>query len=188
MMFRWMSLVPEKMTPPTLSRRSRSRPVSVSVAEGAEGPDGVEAVLDEGLGDVELGHRGLEGGVLAAGLLGGVGVDEVAAGLEADLHVDDPVRDRLELADRLAELGPLAGVGDAAIELPSHRAEGPGEDRAALPFEGGVEDRGAAAGAVEEGVGGEPAVLEGEFGHRGGPHPELLQLADDPEAGGLGAG
>jgi hypothetical protein len=29
MMLRWMSLVPEKITPPTLSRRSRSTPSSV---------------------------------------------------------------------------------------------------------------------------------------------------------------
>ena len=47
---------------------------------------------------------------------------------------------------------------------------------------------GAAAFAVEQGVGGQFAVLEGKLGHRGGAHAELGDLADDAEAGGVAAG
>ena len=37
----------------------------LGVSGGPEEPDGVEAILDEALGDLELGHRGGHGGVLA---------------------------------------------------------------------------------------------------------------------------
>ena len=132
MMLRWMSLVPEKITPPTLSRRLALQAGLLGVAGGPEDPDGVEAVLDEALGDLELGHRRGRGGVLAPRLQPGVAIDQQPAGLQPDGHVDDPVRDRLELADRLAELLPRPRVLDAAVELAAHRAQGAGEDGAPL--------------------------------------------------------
>ena len=62
---RWMSFVPEKITPPTLSRRSRSGPSSADKAGGAEEANRVEAVLDKALRHMELGHRRPDRRILA---------------------------------------------------------------------------------------------------------------------------
>src|SRR5262245_56005521 len=113
----------------------------LGVSGGPEEPDGVEAILDEALGDLELGHRGGHGGVLAPRVQVGVAIDHQSAGLQPEAHVDDPVRDGLELADRLAELLPRPRVLDAALELALHGAQGTGEDGAPLELHGGVEDR-----------------------------------------------
>src|SRR4051794_22668996 len=157
----------------------------VDIARGAEELDGVEAVLDEAFRDVELGHRRLERGVLPLRLEPADLVDQGAARLQPQLHRHDPVRDRLELADRLAELLATPGVVDAALELPAHRAEGGGQDRPPLPLHRAVEDLRPPPFAAEEVGDRQRALLEGELAHRHRPDAHLLDLAHDPEAGGV---
>src|SRR5690606_19358349 len=110
------------------------------VAVAAVDLDRIERRLHAALAHVELGHRRLE--LAQPSLLQEPSrlVEEKARGLVAELHVDDPVRHRLEAADRLPELLALAGVGDARFDLPLHGAELEGEDQASLPSHAFAED------------------------------------------------
>ncbi len=131
-----MSLVPEKITPPTLSRRSRSQLLTRRKTGGTKEANRVEAVLKKALRHVELGHRRPECGILALCLGPRITIDHEPAGFQPDGHVDDPIRDRLELADRLAEL--LAGSRSLDAARRAVAASCPataGQDRAPLPFQ-----------------------------------------------------
>ncbi len=171
-----MSLVPEKITPPALSRRSRATAPLGREAGGAEQSHRVEAVLGEALRNVQLGHRRPDRCILAVQSRPGITIDHEAAGFQAELHVDDPIGNRLEPGDRLTELLPRLRVGDARFELPAHRAQNTREDRASLPFESGVEDGRTSTFATKDRVVRDDAVLENQFAHRGGAQAQSRDL------------
>ena len=149
------------------------------VAVAAEDLHGVEARLDEALGDVQLGDRRLHASRPACVLQRADAIDQRPAGVEPHLHVHDPVGDRLELADRLAELLARARVLDALLELPAHRRRGSRQDAAALPFHRALEDLGAAAFAAEAVGHRDAAVLEDSFRHRRRAQAHLVEIAAD---------
>ena len=77
-----------------------------------------------GVGRQPLGHRGELGLGRRAGLdLRGGGVEQRARRLQLGLHVGELELRRLEVADRLAELGPAAGIGDRLVQGSLRAAE-----------------------------------------------------------------
>src|SRR5262245_53797285 len=77
---------------------------SASVTGCTEDADCIETILHEALGDMELRHRRPDCPILAPLLGPGITIDHEPAGFQSDGHVDNPIRDRLKSADRLAEL------------------------------------------------------------------------------------
>src|SRR6476646_10427581 len=133
------------------------------VAVAAEDLDRVEARLHETLRDVQFRHGGFEHRRLLSILELAEPVDQRPARLEADLHVDNAVCDRLVLADGFSKLRAFPGVTDAFLDLAPHDAQAACEDRAAFPFHRALEHFDAAPFATEPLRHRDTAVLEDHF-------------------------
>src|SRR6266545_3896544 len=100
-------------------------------------------------------------------------VEEQAAGLEAQLHVDDPVGDGLELPDRRAELAALPGIADTALQLALHSAYRRSKDEASFPVAGGLKHDHARPRWAQEILLRDCAGREDELTHRRSVQPHL---------------
>lgn len=147
---------------------------------------GVEAGGGEGFGEVKVGEGGVEGGGVAATVHPGEFVEEEAGGFEPEFHVGDAVGDGLEFSDGLLEEFAFAGVGDAVVELAGHGADMAGEDEAAFPIHGGVEEAEADAFGAEAAGFGDVAILEDEVAEGIGAEAHFGAGGGAGEAGGAG--
>ena len=142
----------------------------------------VERRLDERLADEQLGHRGVQRGAPRVLEAPGGAVGEQPRRLELHLHVGDAVRDRLELADRLAELRARARVGDRRLQQPLHRADVAREQADPLPVHGRGEHGGPGPDAAEHRLGRNVEIVEDELADRRGAQAHLLELRAGGEA------
>ena len=133
MIARCISELPEKMRDGHRVAQQRVDAGLGDHARAAEDLDRVEPGLHRRLRDPQLAHRDRFVAALARAMQLAGAVQQQAAGLEPQLHVDDPVRDRLERADALPELRARAHVLDAALERALHRADVVREQAARAP-------------------------------------------------------
>src|SRR5262249_41294499 len=150
--------------------------------ERAEDLDRVQTGLDRGLADRQLRERDLESALQALGLHGAGTVQEESRGVEAQLHVGNPVCDRLMARERLAELSPLLRERDALVELAIHAADVQREQTRALPRHRAVEDRRSGALLAEAGGLWHGAILEPHLAHRRAGQTDLVEVLAAYEA------
>src|SRR3712207_1721324 len=154
------------------------------LAHVAGAPVDLQALVGDLAGDArreQLGHRDLAHRVLAVGEAPGGRVVELARGLELGRHLGELVAADLELPDRPAEGGALAGVGERLVEQPLRAGDGQRGADHALALELPHDVLEALADRAEDRAVGHADVLEGEQRRVGGVHAELdqLLLADD---------
>ena len=128
----------------------------------------------DGLGGVELGHRGLERVRPALVLEEARAPHEHARGVRLQHHVGDHRLDQLEARDRPAELLALLGVLDRLLHAALADAHAAGGDRVAPRVERRHRDFEAVADAAEHLLVGDLDVFERDRGRVGGVQTHLV--------------
>src|SRR5450631_2842001 len=132
---------------------------------------------------VVLGDRRFLGGALSLILHPGGAPDEQARGVQLGRHVGQHVLDRLELAERLAELHPLLGVAARSLERRAPDADRPGADADAPLVENLQRVEEAVVDVAQALLVTDSNVLEDELCRVGGAQPHLVDLLAGAKAG-----